>query len=75
MTVKELQSVPNAVSIYLKNGVLEARTGIYAQSERKLISGYGVQLADGYETIDFTAAVEESEDLAIVQSKGSPAAP
>ena len=71
MTVKKLQSVPNAVSIYLKNGVFEPGQVYTLRVSGKLISGYGVQLADGYgETIDFTATVEESEDLAIIAVEG-----
>lgn len=71
MTVKMLQSVPNAVSIYLKNSVFEPGQVYTLRVSGKLISGYGAYLSEGYgETADFTAIVGQSEELAIVTVEG-----
>src|SRR5690606_12783321 len=67
MTVKKLQSVPNAVSIYLKNSNFEPGQVYTLRVSGKLISGYGAYLAEGHgETIDFTTAIEQSEELSIL---------
>lgn len=71
MTVKKLQSVPNAVSIYLKNGTFEPGQVYTLRVSGKLISGYGAYLAEGHgETIDFTTAIEQSEELSILAVEG-----
>jgi len=71
MTVKKLQSVPNAVSICLKGSVFEPGQVYTLKASGKLVSGYGANLAEGYgETIDFTATVGQSEELAIITVEG-----
>jgi len=71
MTVKMLQSVPNAVSIYLKGGIFEPGQVYTLRVSGKLVSGYGAQLADGYgDTTDFTATYEQSAELAIITVEG-----
>lgn len=71
ITVRKLQSIPNAVSIYLKGGVFEPGQVYTVRVSGKLISGYGAYLSEGYgETIDFTATFGQAEELALVTVEG-----
>lgn len=71
MTVKKLQSVTNALSIYLRNGIFEPGQVYTLKVSGKLVSGYGAHLAEGYgETIDFTATYGDTTELSIVAVEG-----
>lgn len=66
MTVKKLQTVNNAVSIYLKNATL-AQGEVYGlKISGKLTSSYGVKLGDGFgESMDFVTTAAQTAQLEV----------
>ncbi len=67
MVVKKLNSVDNAVSIYLKDYAFELGEVYTLRVDGKLNSSYGVKLGEGYgEAKDFVATVEDSEQLEVL---------
>ncbi len=64
--VKKLQSVNNAVSIYIKNATLEPGQVYGITASGKLTSSYGVKLGDGYgESRDFVTTAVDSGQLTV----------
>ncbi len=64
MTVKRLQAYDNAVSIYLKDEVLELGKVYTLRISGRLTSNYGVKLGEGFgETRDFVAIAEHTNQL------------
>lgn len=66
MTVKRMQSVDNAVSIFLSNSDFEVGDVYTLQVSGKLTSVYGVRLGDGKgDSYDFVVSQTEPEQLKI----------
>ena len=65
-TVKKLQSVNNAVSIYLKNLTLVPGEVYGLKVSGKLTSSYGVKLGEGYgESMDFVTTAVDAGQLSV----------
>jgi hypothetical protein len=64
MTVKKIQSVDNAVSLYLKDRSLKMGEVYTLYVDGKLVSNYGVKLCEGKGDIrEFVATADRSEQL------------